>query len=172
MKVRIGRAKKIAGWMSPKGLRWLARRARGCERIIEVGVHRGRTTRVLLDNSEAHVWCVDSWAGARARHEQVFTKNIRKGKGRVTVMAMSSLAAARSLGRSHGPVFDMVFIDASHEYAGVRADILAYRKLVRPGGLLCGHDYSRRSWPGVVRAVNELVPNKQRGAGLIWWVKV
>jgi cephalosporin hydroxylase len=36
--------------------------------------------------------------------------------------------------------FDFVFIDADHEYLGVRADLLAYAPLVKNGGLIGFHD--------------------------------
>lgn len=39
----------------------------------------------------------------------------------------------------------------------VLGDIRAYREILAPGGLLCGHDYEP-GWPGVVEAVNEAIP--------------
>ena len=38
-----------------------------------------------------------------------------------------------------GPA-DVLFIDGDHTYAGVKADYLNYRELVRPGGLIGFHD--------------------------------
>lgn len=170
---RIKRAAQITGWMQPRALRWLAEQVKECERVIEVGVYRGRTTRLLLDNSMAHIWCVDSWIVSKKhkQHKRAFMRNIVDDVAKVTVMHMPSIEAAKLLRESHGPVFDMVFIDGSHKYAEVKADILEYKKLVRPGGLLSGHDYSPSAWPGVVRAVEEMVPNRQL-AGQIWWVRV
>jgi predicted O-methyltransferase YrrM len=49
---------------------------------------------------------------------------------------------------------DFVFIDGSHEYEDVKADILAYLPKVKVGGILAGHDYDN-AWQGVVKAVNE-----------------
>lgn len=49
--------------------------------------------------------------------------------------------------------FDSIFIDACHEYAECRADIEAWLPLLKPGGIIAGHDY----WPahvGVMDAVN------------------
>ena len=97
--------------------------------------------------------------------KRTFMKNIADETSRVTVMQMPSSEAAGLLEKK---TFDMIFIDGNHEYAYVRADILAYRQLVR--GLLCGHDYHRKSWPGVVRAVDELILNVRRGPVAIWWV--
>lgn len=67
---------------------------------------------------------------------------------------------------------DFVFIDAEHTYEGVRDDIAAWRPKIRPGGLLCGHDYKAPRWAGVVRAVNEAVPNVQKGHDNVWWTIV
>ena len=64
---------------------------------------------------------------------------------------------------------DGVFIDADHDYAPVCRDIQAWLPKVKPGGLLCGHDFDEVHWPGVVNAVRELVPGASRtNAGTIW----
>ncbi len=54
---------------------------------------------------------------------------------------------------------DIVFIDGDHSYSHVKADILAWKDKVRPGGLLSGHDYSYRH-PGVIEAVNECLKGR------------
>jgi hypothetical protein len=61
----------------------------------------------------------------------------------------TSLAAAAGFNQRA----DMIFLDASHAYEDVAADIEAWRSKVRPGGTLCGHDYG--TWPGVKQAVDE-----------------
>jgi hypothetical protein len=53
---------------------------------------------------------------------------------------------------------DFVFIDADHSYEGCKADIQAWRPKVRPGGLLCGHDYRHPTLhAGVTQAVDEYI---------------
>ena len=37
---------------------------------------------------------------------------------------------------------DIIFIDADHRYSYVETDILNYRPKIKPGGILCGHDFS------------------------------
>lgn len=58
-------------------------------------------------------------------------------------------------------VFDFVYVDAAHDYDSVKEDLDLWSKKVKPGGLICGHDYwqSGSSWPGVKRAVDEFKEN-------------
>lgn len=49
---------------------------------------------------------------------------------------------------------DLVFIDAIHLYEAVKKDIAAWLPKVRPGGILCGDDYTN-DFPGVIKAVKE-----------------
>ena len=72
--------------------------------------------------------------------------------------------------------FDLIFIDADHNYESVKADIAAWRGALKPGGIMCGHDYlgdSYGSFPGVDRAVHEAFgkENILRPSGSVWRVK-
>jgi Methyltransferase domain len=75
---------------------------------------------------------------------------------RAQVMRMESTEAARHI---EPGIVDLVFLDADHSYAGVRADIAAWWTKVKPGGWLCGHDYANPypggDFSGVKRAVDE-----------------
>jgi len=53
---------------------------------------------------------------------------------------------------------DIIFLDGDHRYEAVKADIAAWLPKIRPGGLLCGHDYSTRgNNVGVKKAVDEVL---------------
>jgi hypothetical protein len=47
------------------------------------------------------------------------------------------------------------YIDAAHEYEGVKRDILAWKSKVKPGGIFAGHDAQHEP---VMKAVEELLP--------------
>lgn len=51
---------------------------------------------------------------------------------------------------------DFIYIDGDHSYGGVKIDLQNAFYKVKGGGLICGHDYTRR-FQGVVDAVNEFV---------------
>ena len=184
MVVDITSALAVGGYMAPEELLWLAEQAQRCHLVIEVGSYLGRSTRALADHCPGTVWAVDDWRGdpgvpddpingalprlggpdaARALFTTALTDHL--ASGRVQLLAKSSVLAARELFMEYGAVFDLVFLDASHDVVSVRADLLAYRPLVRPGGLLAGHD---RDWPGVQQAVQAVLGGYTPGPGAIW----
>lgn len=64
-----------------------------------------------------------------------------------------------------GPPPAMIFIDASHEYPQVLAEITWARQAGVP--IIAGHDYSR-FWPGVRQAVEESFGTDFNVSGTLW----
>jgi len=182
--LNLTQALALPGWMSAEELAFLAERAQTCQRVIEVGSWLGRSTRALADHCPGTVWAVDDWRGDPGvlddpiNHllaamggpdatRELFTVALldHLTTGRVQLLTLPSVEAATQLGAAYGSGFDLIFVDASHDYPSVRADLLAYRPLVRAGGLLCGHD---RGWTGVAQAVTEVLGGCRPGPGTIW----
>lgn len=171
MAIDISKALLIDGWCSETELSWLAQKASEHYLILEIGSWLGRSTRALGDNTPGWVWAVDTWQGSE-EHQQLlsqkpqdwlyesFLRNMQ-GLSNVMPMRMSSLEASLRLEGADG--FDMVFIDAAHDYQSVKQDIEAWSVLCRPGALLCGHDYN---WPEVRKAVDECLPEVARKRAL------
>jgi hypothetical protein len=70
---------------------------------------------------------------------------------------------------------DYVYIDGNHEYDYVKRDIELFYELVKPDGIVAGHDFST-SWPGVIRAVMEFSDEEgveiyTEARGSDWWFK-
>lgn len=125
--------------------------------VVEIGSFRGVSTEVLCLFS-AQVYAVDPWDGMEAIYQQ-FVERMR-GYAHLDVLREPSLTAAtRFADRS----LDLVYIDGAHDFANVRADLLAWRGKVRVGGWLAGHDYSLAIEGGsVVRAVDEVLGEPER----------
>jgi predicted O-methyltransferase YrrM len=51
---------------------------------------------------------------------------------------------------------DFVFIDGNHDYKFVLEDIAEWTKIVKPGGIIYGHDYMP-DHPGVMQAIHEYI---------------
>jgi predicted O-methyltransferase YrrM len=69
------------------------------------------------------------------------------------------LIAARWFAR-HQIQADLIYIDASHDEDDVYADLTHYWKLLRPGGIMLGDDWSDH-WYGVICAVNRFAKEQQ-----------
>lgn len=69
---------------------------------------------------------------------------------------------------------DFVYIDGNHSYENVKRDITNYFPLVKPSGVIGGHDYVPYYFKGVVQAVNEFAT--RYGKHLLhisypdWWI--
>jgi len=87
----------------------------------------------------------------------------------VQVWRLPSVEAAKQFEEES---LDFVFIDGDHSYTAVKADIIAWLPRVRTGGILAGHDYYQR-WPGVVRAVDELLGARELRflPDVVWYVE-
>ena len=51
---------------------------------------------------------------------------------------MYSIEAAKKIEKA---TLDFIYIDARHDYCGVTQDLQAYWPLLKPGGIMAGHDY-------------------------------
>lgn len=175
----IDAALQIPGWTNPAELRWLAEQALNALMIVEIGSWKGRSTRAIADNTAGVVYAVDTWKGTKedGHYEELeskpedwlylqFLKNVADAPN---VRPSRGTSLSNAFGAACGHMsFDMIFIDAAHDYENVKADILAWRPLLAPGGLLCGHDFDGGR-PGVVKAVRELCPRvRMARAGSIW----
>lgn len=143
----------------------------GYSTFIEIGAKEGRTTAHILKtvpNSE--VVAVDPWMAQEKSAdptketykdwdfsliEAKFWENVGEHKDRCDMLRMTSEAAALVLSDRMGDApYDLVFIDALHDYEHVKQDAKLWWPLVRIGGILAFHDFNHK-WPGVERAIAE-----------------
>lgn len=162
----LERARSIEGWMNDRELAWLAGAAARARVVIEVGSHKGRSTRALADHCPGIVYAVDPWEdGAVYRAfranlgDHIFT-------GRVIPCAAPFESIADAL-----PEADLIFVDDDHDYALLVRHIALARGLAKKTeGVVAGHDYAQRKFPGVKRAVDEAFPAGVSRCSTIWWV--
>ncbi len=135
-------------------------------RVIEVGVEQGFFSRVILkENQPRELYLVDAWAAqpgtewqmldpvARSDHEQNFmrVRRLFSHQKEVTILRALSVPAAALFADES---LDIVYLDADH--LRTAEDIAAWWPKIRPGGWLCGHDYTHGlfSWVTVKEAVD------------------
>lgn len=137
-------------------------------KFVEIGSWKGKSSaymavEIINSNKDIEFYCVDTWEGS-VKHEgmkelpklyDIFLNNMKPVEEYYFPLKISSLDACKKFKDNS---LDFVFIDASHEYEDVKADIIAWLPKIKPGGILAGHDYYIGDfdyYPGVKQAVNE-----------------
>lgn len=139
---------EVGCWQG-RSLAWLATHVRAVRKDLHiVGVDRctGSTGADFANNHEPTL-VAHGGTLAGALHRNLIACGLAEA---VTLLIADSQRAARLFGNA---TLEGVFLDASHDEAAVRADIVAWLPKVRPGGWLGGHDYDP-VWPGVIAAVD------------------
>ena len=117
----------------------------------EIGVYRGRNAgRLYRWGGVEKLYCIDSWAGKYACHEEPARIHLAQYPG-IEILKGNSLDIAKTF--KDGSL-DFVYIDANHTYESVKEDLRAWFPKVREGGLMEGHDYQMEE---VKRAIDEFV---------------
>jgi hypothetical protein len=165
----------IQGWFGFNELyQKMAKQLPNNSHIVEVGAWKGKSTafmavEIINSGKKIQFDVIDTWAGSvEIQHQtdemvisnslyQHFLDNMKPVEDYYTPRRMTSLEAAATYNDNS---LDFVFIDASHDYENVKADILAWLPKIKLGGVLAGDDYDL-IWPGVVQAVNEVFPSLQ-----------
>lgn len=174
--VEIDNAANIAGWMTYKELKWLAKQAEKHSKIVEIGSYLGRSTRALGENTKGVVYAIDDFVGPRDMNLPLY---LRENLFETFMYALVDLVNDNKVFpviSDHATVRldfspDMVFIDGSHKYEDIKRDIQMWLPRIVRGGLICGHDYTNMA--DVRYAVKETVKGFKVARGTsIWYATV
>jgi predicted O-methyltransferase YrrM len=133
--------------------------------IAEVGSFSGVSSEMFaLNCKELH--CVDAWEAyweiadpsVMANAEFAFDKmsanysHIRKVKS----------ASANAVLKYPDGFFDLVYIDAAHDYESAKRDIFLWMPKLKAGGIMAGHDYRHDPEIKVYEVVEEIFGTKYK----------
>lgn len=117
--------------------------------VLEVGAAYGFAT-VVMASKARYVITIDRHDAHRGSLEALRSNLRSHSRDRVvTVLVGDSLAVLPLLVAQ----FDLVFLDGSHRFAGLWADLQQAERLLAPGGQIAVHDYEEQSCPDVRPAV-------------------
>lgn len=151
--------------------------------IAEIGCYQGESSALFAEKAIVLI-CVDPWSmgydpadGASDTDmkavENAFDQRMSRFDN-IRKMKMTSLEAAQIV-KDRGIRLDMIYVDGCHTYEAVKADLEAWVPLIKEGGIIAGHDYwlpgMDHSFPGVVKAVDEVVGKPDKVYGDSSWVK-
>jgi predicted O-methyltransferase YrrM len=145
-------------------------------KIAEIGVFNGRCTamwNVELINSGVtyEYYAIDHFLGSKEHDKTIdyygiTLDNLKSIKDSVNIIKNTSVEESKN---HPDEFFDIVYLDASHDYKSVKEDIIAWLPKVKPFGVICGDDYIL-GWPEVMKAVNEVFKGKINVVGhQQWW---
>lgn len=120
--------------------------------IAEIGVNQGENFRYLLESNPKIIFGIDHWAYRRSKKHFDGMKELEASDHRVKLIRKNSIEAVNFF---EDNFFDYIYIDANHHYEAVSQDIEQWYKKVKIGGVFAGHDYIKRRYSGVIRAIGE-----------------
>lgn len=123
----------------------------GFKKGAEIGVYTGRYSESLCQRiPDLKLYCIDPWDIYETKVEDPHSQdkeqaefNYKKTKERLdkyncAIIKKTSMEAIKEF---EPESLDFVYIDANHDYEHVSEDIKAWAKIVRPDGIVSGHDY-------------------------------
>ncbi len=108
------------------------------KRILEIGSYKGSTARLIAENTpdDARIWTLDNYPDhGEAYRGTVHEARIQRIIGEPTNAVLDA----------HGP-FDLIFVDADHDYKSVFHHSAVAFKQLAPGGVILWHDYQQDNY--------------------------
>ena len=129
---------------------------------VEVGVYRGDYAETIASFGLSKLYLVDQWSEYQT-HKGVFSQKksdavyayvvnkFLSQPDKIKIIRKDSIQASKDF-EDH--FFDFVYIDASHFYDDVCADLKAWYPKVKIGGIFAGHDYNTSRDSEYIKTVN------------------
>jgi len=129
----------------------------GFTTAIEIGVKGGNFAKHMLKHWKSceKYHLVDLWAhqenyedasnGSDKKHEYMYNRSQRRLKPWQNVTEYHRMLSTEAAKKFEKESIDFIYIDARHDYCGVKEDIEHYWPILKPGGIMAGHDYNENS---------------------------
>ena len=146
-------------------------------KMLEIGSYMGESTAMFASSmifDEIH--CIDPFIGTEefnSRHSYSWEDVYEEFKINTRFFNNVNLHMGLSYNlydKFEDGQFDLIYIDANHEYDDVKRDIELYLPKLAKNGLIGGHDY-HEIWPGVIEAVNDTLGEPTKTFWDTSWIK-
>lgn len=135
--------------------------------IIEIGSWKGKSTILMayalnsFDPDSGRIFCVDHFQGSpeigAVNTFPEFFKNLVNHYADWCAFPIPLKSADAALLFDDKPFFDLLYIDAAHDYENVSRDFTLWSPKVRSGGIVAFHDAAIPEYPDVARFLREVV---------------
>tara|TARA_Y100000593_G_scaffold89252_1_gene173127 strand:+ start:544 stop:1155 length:612 start_codon:yes stop_codon:yes gene_type:complete len=150
------------------------------ENYCEIGVREGQTFKRRLPYVSKLAVAIDCWDLYETESQNDMHRARNQAKGQYhdlyhycksndfgnEVKVMKAFSDDESvINEFNDETFDLIFIDGDHSYEGCKADLENWWPKVKPGQILCGHDYcfpeNNPNGFGVKQAVDEFMKDRE-----------
>lgn len=125
----------------------------------EIGVEQGIHSEILCQSiPDLHLFCIDPWDIELHQHHS-FAAITQKDLDRYRIKAIRRLlryncdiiqkTSDQAVDEFYPNSLDFVYIDGNHNFDYVVNDIINWSKIVRPSGIIAGHDYRPNDVEGI-----------------------
>lgn len=133
-------------------------------KVAEIGILRGHFSAKIYEAlSPSLYYMIDPWRvfpsavyedyrEYEQSHWDAICEKVRdkfEGEPGIRILRTTSLEAAAQMPPAS---LDFIYLDGNHSYEAVREDLPAWYRILKPGGIMAGHDWDL---PGVRKAVEE-----------------
>jgi len=158
---------QLEGWSEFVGFYGqMVEQAKEGDCFVEIGIWKGRSTIAMAEfiresGKRINFVAVDHFLGSEEHQKDMPTLDLYSDFSRhvelsntgnyITLALGHSVEVAKSLLTE---TVNFIYLDASHDYDNVKADLNAWYPKLVSGGVFAGHDWGGY-WPGVTKAVTE-----------------
>lgn len=142
-------------------------------KIAEIGVYNGKLSAMwnveLINRNIAYeYYAIDHFNGSDGLTDVSYENTIFNLSSITTNLKIVRNNSVDESKKHNDGYFDIVYIDASHDYESVKTDLIHWYPKVKNGGIICGDDYSEY-WNGVILAVNEFFKKPVNKVSCMQW---
>lgn len=157
---------QISGWLYAGEAEILRKYAAIANKgVVELGSYEGKSSIVLASATTVPIYCVDTFnsLGVNVEPRNTYEKFIENTKDFLNIVPI--VGRTDEVCRNFNRVFDVLFIDASHDYDSVKTDFNNWFPLLSVGGVIIFHDVyakdvedsTQTNHPGVYMFFHELL---------------
>lgn len=115
---------------------------------VEIGTHQGEFAEVFMKTWLGRLTCIDHWqqgydpsdpasSGNREEDYALAKNRLSKYSNRVNILKINSVTASQTFGLEE---IVFCYIDGCHQYESIIEDLKHWFPVIKPGGVIAGHD--------------------------------
>lgn len=150
--------------------------------IVEIGSYMGESTEIFAQEFPfATICAIDPWINGYDDNDETSDADMIDVENQFDIRTKyyKNIIKIKDFSLNVDVFSDdisMIYIDGSHKYEDVKADILYWRNKIKVGGIISGHDYylinSPKHVEGVKKAINEVLVTIDKNYKDGSWFKV